>query len=465
MGSSYGQNPQLTKKAPVIPGLKIVIIGDCEVGKTSICTRFLNNQFSPLYIPTNKVNINNLVQKINQPSHALVSMTLWDTPGREEINMHSRYFRDVDAIIVVADLTDETSIRMAPVWKQLALNSATATADEDRLPGTLQVPVLLVGSKLDVIEEELFTKLSKKAELEDRGRGHGEGKTRAKKSKPDIEKPECVRLLQEVADKAFFDGCAVVSAKSGDGSVNQAIKFFVRNIMENQSMLTRRWQPQILHEREKKSRDRLGSCLESVGIEQFDDLFSQGQVLVTRLASLDSHFKETLRHFQDLCLKAKVVTEEESSLENCLVGLKEALAEENIKLKLVVKEGFCQLAAESRENVEIKKHIRRALKAFNKEFAAVCLATVKELPIINSSMETLDTRLDRLITEFKVTSPPQQASTPDVGNDNEAPINVKTASHVVERNRGVLVHTQHQAKELGVTIENALKRARTAYVW
>lgn len=41
----------------------------------------------------------NVVQKINQPSHALVSLTLWDVPGREEINLHSTYFRDMDALI------------------------------------------------------------------------------------------------------------------------------------------------------------------------------------------------------------------------------------------------------------------------------------------------------------------------------------------------------------------------------
>lgn len=33
--------------------------GDREAGKTSIFLRFLHNQFSPIYIPTQKVNIGN----------------------------------------------------------------------------------------------------------------------------------------------------------------------------------------------------------------------------------------------------------------------------------------------------------------------------------------------------------------------------------------------------------------------
>ena len=71
-----------------------------------------------------------------------------------------------------------------------------------------------------------------------------------------------------------------------------------------------------------------------VAVGQFDELFSQGQVLVTRVSSLAAHFKETLRHFQELCVMAKVVGEDDNSLENCLVGLKEALAMQKIELKV-----------------------------------------------------------------------------------------------------------------------------------
>ena len=57
-------------------------------------------------------------------------------------------------------------------------------------------------------------------------------------------------------------------------------------------------------------------------------------MLVTRVSSLAAHFKETLRHFQELCVMAKVVGEDDNSLENCLVGLKEALAMQKIELKV-----------------------------------------------------------------------------------------------------------------------------------
>ena len=60
---------------------------------------------------------------------------------------------------------------------------------------------------------------------------------------------------------------AVVSAKSGDNSVSQAIKAFVRHILEKRN-LTRRWQPMIVEEKEKKSRDRQTYTLETIGIPE-----------------------------------------------------------------------------------------------------------------------------------------------------------------------------------------------------
>ncbi|XP_070190885.1 uncharacterized protein [Littorina saxatilis] len=467
-GCSSGNQQYANKKAPAVPGLKIAIVGDCEVGKTSVYLRYLHNQFCPLYVPTKKVNIDNVVQKINQPSHALVSLTLWDIPGREDIDLHSTYFKDMDGLIVVADLTDESSIRMAPVWKQLALNSATVTGEEDRLPGTLQLPVLLLGNKLDVIEEQLLADLAaaEKEVTED----DADDATQTKKSKkPKLQKPSCVQLLEQVAASTYFTGSAVVSAKSGDGTVSQAIKAFIRHIMEKRDKMERRWQPKFIEEKDKKSRDRQTVSLDTVGIPEFDELLSQGQFLMTRVASLGAHFKETLRHFQRMCVTAKIVEEDDNSLENCLIGLKETLASENILLKLVVEDDFCHLEAKSKEDKEIEKNIRYALKAFNKEFAAVCQASLRELPTVVTSLNTLDARLETLCKEYQVPPPPPPGSHSQGGdntdNDNNNAVDLKTASKTVEKNRGKLTHSKHQAQDLVTSMEGALKKARTAFVW
>ena len=64
-----------------------------------------------------------------------------------------------------------------------------------------------------------------------------------------------------------FGFSAVVSAKSGDASVNEAVRSFVRHILEKRNM-TRRWKPKVVEEKDKKSRDRQTEILDTVGIPQ-----------------------------------------------------------------------------------------------------------------------------------------------------------------------------------------------------
>ena len=73
--------------------------GDAEVGKTSIFLRYTKNQFDYSYQPTMVVNIGNVVKKVNIPYETVVSVSLWDLPGREEMDLRRSYYTDVDAAI------------------------------------------------------------------------------------------------------------------------------------------------------------------------------------------------------------------------------------------------------------------------------------------------------------------------------------------------------------------------------
>lgn len=56
--------------------------------------------------------------------------------------------------------------------------------------------------------------------------------------------------------------------------------------------------------------------------------------MVTRVASLIACMREAQKQFKELCVMCGVVTENDCSLEDCLVGLREALASHDIKLKV-----------------------------------------------------------------------------------------------------------------------------------
>ena len=106
---------------------------------------------------------------------------------------------------------------------------------------------------------------------------------------------------------------------------------------------------------------------------------------------------------------------------------------------------------------------------FSPQFAAVCQASLKELPKLTMSLDMLDARLDTLCKEYKVPPPqPPGQHTQDsnaTDNDNNNTVDLKAASHAVEKNRGRLTHSKHQAQDLVENMKNALKKTRTAFVW
>ena len=152
-----------------IPHFKIVLIGDPGVGKTSIFLRYIRNQFHYDYRKTRKVCIENVIKTVNIPQKSISSVTLWDVPGSEDLDMRASYFRNVDAAIVVVDMNDKDSIELAGSWKQDFVNKASrakfvshklangsSVTKLEELPcDPKSIPVLLLGNKFDLVEEEI----------------------------------------------------------------------------------------------------------------------------------------------------------------------------------------------------------------------------------------------------------------------------------------------------------------------
>lgn len=45
------------------------------------------------------VSISNVTKKVQLPYETLVTITLWDLPGREEIDLRRSYYKDLDAAV------------------------------------------------------------------------------------------------------------------------------------------------------------------------------------------------------------------------------------------------------------------------------------------------------------------------------------------------------------------------------
>ena len=85
----------------------MVLLGDADVGKTSLLLRFADNIFANYPMSTIGVDFK---QKNIQVDDKIVRMQFWDTAGQERYRSISQtYFRNVDCVIAVYDVTDRNS--------------------------------------------------------------------------------------------------------------------------------------------------------------------------------------------------------------------------------------------------------------------------------------------------------------------------------------------------------------------
>ncbi|GIX89727.1 ras and EF-hand domain-containing protein, partial [Caerostris extrusa] len=120
---------------------KVVFVGDSGVGKTSILQRFCTDSFKATFSAT--IGVDFQVKTIEVDGER-IALQLWDTAGQERFrSMTHQYFRKADGIIIVYDVTSETTFRNVRNW----IHNIQEGAHESAL-------ILLIGNKIDLCESE-----------------------------------------------------------------------------------------------------------------------------------------------------------------------------------------------------------------------------------------------------------------------------------------------------------------------
>lgn len=119
---------------------KIILLGHFGVGKTSLIKRFVHQIFSEEYITTIGVKIDKKVVSLNGKE---VSLIIWDIAGENaRQKVPESYKIGAHGVIFVFDLTRPSS------YQKLA-------EDIEHMQNILPpIPFILVGNKLDLIDEE-----------------------------------------------------------------------------------------------------------------------------------------------------------------------------------------------------------------------------------------------------------------------------------------------------------------------
>ena len=84
--------------------LKIIIVGDVSVGKTSIIGKYINNSFNDNYKCT--IQAEQQTKIIEEDNYTSIKLNIWDTAGQEKYRSLTRqFYRDCQGAIIVCDLT------------------------------------------------------------------------------------------------------------------------------------------------------------------------------------------------------------------------------------------------------------------------------------------------------------------------------------------------------------------------
>ena len=119
--------------------IRLMLIGDSNVGKTSIIKRYCNNQFSPSYISTVGIDFETKYLRLNGK---IINLQIWDTAGQERYKVLAKnYYKNSDGFIIVYDITDKKSFNNVANWITQIKDSASEN-----------VKCVLLGNKCDLEE-------------------------------------------------------------------------------------------------------------------------------------------------------------------------------------------------------------------------------------------------------------------------------------------------------------------------
>ena len=127
------------------PTLKILTLGDSSAGKTCIIFRYVDNNFPKNNMPTLGIEYKTKSILIKNQS---IKLQIWDTAGQERYHkvLATTFYRRANGIVLVYDLNEKNTFYHVENWMKQIRQKAD--------PG---IEVVLVGNKLDLVEEMDFS--------------------------------------------------------------------------------------------------------------------------------------------------------------------------------------------------------------------------------------------------------------------------------------------------------------------
>ncbi|KAH9619469.1 hypothetical protein KSS87_019748 [Heliosperma pusillum] len=121
--------------------LKVIVLGDSGVGKTSLMNQYVHKKFSQQYKAT--IGADFLTKEL-QIDDKLVTLQIWDTAGQERFqSLGVAFYRGADCCVLVYDVNVMKSFDNLDTWHGEFLKQANP-------PDPKAFPFILLGNKIDI---------------------------------------------------------------------------------------------------------------------------------------------------------------------------------------------------------------------------------------------------------------------------------------------------------------------------
>ena len=187
--------------------VKIILLGDSGVGKTSIINRYINNRFNPDMVSSLGSTSN---EKIIIKDDIKYKLIIWDTSGQEVYHSLTNLFiKGSNIVILVYSIDSLASFQGLNYWYKSV---------EEKIDGDNYI-LAVIGSKSDLVNEEIVS--------EEEGKNYAEEK------------------------KAFFK---LVSSKDDAKGINHLFESLLNELIQKRPDFDQ--SKSINHKVEKKSKHK-----------------------------------------------------------------------------------------------------------------------------------------------------------------------------------------------------------------